>query len=151
MYPIIPPAQVSWNNLETLLVLGAKLDMPAILAHAASFIQSHMCLLDMAEGGTRFIWKWLPLLDAAGLDEVCALCIERAVQLGKTSCGVPSRLQGLSSKALQRLVLCLATDGYCFACTPRNVSRNSYPGAGSGMYKLYNSEEVASILGQELP
>jgi hypothetical protein len=49
--------QVSWNNLETLLVLGAKLDMPAILAHAASFIQSHMCLLDMAEGGTRFIWK----------------------------------------------------------------------------------------------
>jgi hypothetical protein len=49
--------QVNWSNLETLLVLGAKLDMPAILAHAASFIQSHMCLLDMAEGGTHFIWK----------------------------------------------------------------------------------------------
>lgn len=49
--------QVKWSNLETLLVLGAKLDMPAILAHAAAFIQNHMCLLDMAEGGMRFIWK----------------------------------------------------------------------------------------------
>jgi hypothetical protein len=49
--------QVTWSNLETLLVLGAKLDMPAILAHAASFIENHMCLLDMAEGGSRFIWK----------------------------------------------------------------------------------------------
>lgn len=151
MYPVIPPAQVKWSNLETLLVLGAKLDMPAILANAAAFIQNHMCLLDMAEGGMRFIWKWLPLLDSAGLDEVCALCIERAVQLDKSSCSVESRLRGLSSKALQRLVLCLATDGYCFACTPRSMPRSSYPGAAGGHYKLYNSEEVASILGQELP
>jgi hypothetical protein len=95
--------------------------------------------------------RWLPLLDSAGLDDVCGLCIQRAVQLDKTSCGVESRLQGLSGKALQRLVLCLATDGYCFACMPRGTSRNSYPGAAGSSYKLYNSEEVASILGQELP
>jgi hypothetical protein len=95
--------------------------------------------------------RWLPLLDSAGLDEVCALCIQRAVQLDKTSCSVECRLQGLSSKALQKLVLCLATDGYCFACMPRGAARNSYPGAAGSSYKLYNSEEVASILGQDLP
>lgn len=36
MYPVLPPAQVDWDNLEALLVLGAKLDMPALLARAGA-------------------------------------------------------------------------------------------------------------------
>lgn len=36
MYPVLPPAQVDWYNLEALLVLGAKLDMPALLARAGA-------------------------------------------------------------------------------------------------------------------
>ncbi|KAF8060600.1 Pacrg [Scenedesmus sp. PABB004] len=146
MYPLIPPPSVSWDNLEVLLTLGAKLDMPAILARAGAFVETHMCLLDMAEGGTRFVWRVLQLTDAAGLDAVCDTCIQRAVALDRRSAASPANLAGLSVWALQRLVTHLAAERGD-ASPPDGTPRSSFTGGGLPIYRLYHEPAVASILG----
>lgn len=40
-YPVIPPPQVTWANAGTLLEVGNRLDMPAVLAKAAAFLSAN--------------------------------------------------------------------------------------------------------------
>ncbi|WIA23140.1 hypothetical protein OEZ86_010038 [Tetradesmus obliquus] len=94
IYPVVPQALVTWDNLEmstascvgcygscqVLLAIGSKYDMPALLSRAATFLESNKNVLNSKPGSLQFVWKWIPLADAAGLSEVAQACIDSAVK-----------------------------------------------------------------------
>jgi hypothetical protein len=53
---------VSWDNLEALLVLSDKYDIPGIASMAADFLKS---VTDFSSSSTAptYIWKWLLVVD----------------------------------------------------------------------------------------
>ena len=113
MYPSeAEAATVSWDNLEALLVLSDKYDMPAIAVKGAIFLDAHSSELGHWEDDPKNIWKWLPLLDKAVL--CCNLskhllenCIFRAVSKFRQTCSAEN-LGSLSPSSVILLATAMA-------------------------------------------
>jgi hypothetical protein len=87
--PFIYPgegAEVTWENLEELLVLGDKYHMPDLASRASKFLKAHQAELNSDDKDYKYIWKWILLLDhAAGKKSLCEACIQRvATQFSHT-------------------------------------------------------------------
>jgi hypothetical protein len=104
-YPSVEPAAVSWDNLEALLVLGDKYDMPVLREKAGGFLTSHV--KDLAADSAQ-LWKWMKLADKASLPAAVETCVAAISRRHRSSCCVKDNLQGLSREAVEALVCALA-------------------------------------------
>ena len=141
--PFIYPgdgAEVTWDNLEALLVLGDKYDMPHLASRAAKFLNTHVAELNSNEEDDKYIWNWIYLLDrAAGANRsLCDSCISRVATYFKVTC-TSENMKGLSRGAVERLASALAgtlthldsTRRFCPRCGRTDASRMRWrPGLG---------------------
>ena len=102
-YPSVEPATVNWDNLEALLLLGDKYDMPVLREKAGVFLTAHIKDITAAEQ----LWKWMKLADKAGLKAAVEMCVT-AISLRHRSSCVKENLQGLSREGVEMLVCALA-------------------------------------------
>ena len=112
MVPFIYPGEqpeVTWNNLDSLLVLGDKYDMPDLASRAAKFLEAHQKELNGSGKDPKYIWKWILLLDhaAAGKESLCESCIQRVTVFFKGTC-TRDNMKGLSREALEMMASALA-------------------------------------------
>jgi hypothetical protein len=110
--PFIYPgdeAEVTWDNVEALLVLGDKYDMPDLACRASKFLNTHLKELNNKAQDCKYIWKWILLLDhaAAGNKSLCDSCIKRVALCFKSTCTMEN-MKGLSRDAVERLAAALA-------------------------------------------
>ena len=136
IYPGEQP-QVKWDNLEALLLLGDKYDMPDLASRAAKFLAAHQGELNSTKNDSKYIWKWILLLDkaAAGKDweSLFEKCIQRVANSFKATC-TRENMKGLSREAMEMLASALAgtmtfkspeIPGICPCCKGRTASLNS--------------------------
>jgi hypothetical protein len=112
IYPGNDEVEVTWDNLEALLVLGDKFDMPDLAYRATKFLVAHHANLSSHDKDPKNIWKWILLLDqhAAGLKNkslVLESCIQRAAVYFKDTC-TRQNTNGLSREAVEMLAAALA-------------------------------------------
>ena len=109
IYPGAEQPEVTWANLEPLLVLGDKYDMPSLASRAAKFLEAHQHELNSTEKDSKYIWKWLLLLDnaAAGKESLMESCIQRVAYFFKATC-TRKNMEGLSKEAVGMLASALA-------------------------------------------
>ena len=123
IYPGDQP-EVTWDNVEALLVLGNKYDIPRLASRATQFVSAHQHELDTLPESCSYIWKWIFLLDNAaipgreGLFEDCIQIVATNSQFKRTC--KRENMKGLSTKALEMLASALAGmfpfKGWCPTC-----------------------------------
>ena len=143
-YPGDQPEQVTWDNVEALLVLGDKYDIPKLASRALQFLKAHLHELNISKGSCRYIWKWVSLLDNAAAADGRGCVFEKCIQTVTTSfrdtCTMEN-MKGLSTQALAMLASALArtlpskntsksvSRGWCPTCriagTPLETPENS--------------------------
>ena len=75
MYPNEPHV-VTWDNLEALLELGDKHEMPALLKYASGFFDQHAMEVSADRTSPKSCFKWLPLLEKTECkDEIVVKCM----------------------------------------------------------------------------
>jgi hypothetical protein len=107
------------NLLPNLLVRFCRLQV--VLGHAAEFLQANVSSLDEDDvsdpESARYAFKWLQLADTAGLTDACEACIDRIVELDRSSC-TPDKLEGMSRQMLLHLIeATLAVASFCRYCS----------------------------------
>ena len=140
-YPGEQP-EVTWDNVEVLLVLGNKYDMPDLESRAAKFLDAHHQELNSIEQDSKYIWKWILLLDnaAAGKESLYENCIQRLTVYFRNTC-TRENMKGLSKEAVEMLASALAGTmtfknpidlrGVCPCCTALGC-RGGRGGRGGG-------------------
>ena len=94
VYPVSPTPTVSFDNLELLMVIGSKYDMPSLLSRANTFLIQHtQQLVHAPKDSPLAIWKWLKLTDQACLEEACEACVAKLLELPAS--GMPVGAQEL--------------------------------------------------------
>ena len=108
LYPVSEPAQVTWSNLEAVLVVGDKYDMPHIMSRGVKFLDAHMHELNTTEGHEKYIWKWLYLMDKTAELPECSVrnCLLRLKGFNHTC--TMARVQQLSRGTVDLLVAAFA-------------------------------------------
>jgi hypothetical protein len=111
MYPSgSPRPEVSWDNVEALLVLADKYDMPGIGSMAADFLKSvpeyEFSSSSTAQDG---IWKWLLLSDrvAAGHPQLLEDLIQKVAASFQQTC-TEENVGRLSQRSVVLLTCALA-------------------------------------------
>ena len=109
MYPSgAPRPEVTWDNLEALLVLADKYDIPAIASMASEFLK--VCGgFSSNSKNQHYIWKWLPILDrmAGSHKELLEDAIQKTAASHKLTC-TPENVQSLSQQSIVLLTCALA-------------------------------------------
>ena len=120
VYPLVPPAEATWDNLEVLLQMGDKYGMPGLMHKVCT--TAKYCELTL-EPGKLFLWKWIQTLDAFGVTAAAKQCIDshKPVRALVDACP-PDILASLRSETLQHLVKVMKPwvvdrkSGYCLRC-----------------------------------
>jgi hypothetical protein len=130
--PFIYPgdeAEVTWDNLEALLVLGDKFDMPDLASRASKFLNAHQAELNSNNQDSKYIWKWILLLDhAAGNKSLCESCIQRVATQFRSTCN-RENIKGLSREVMEMLTVALAENDppqkVCPSCRRQGIDMGS--------------------------
>ena len=108
IYPVVPTPRVTLENLEVLVQLAHKYEIPVVLHRADHFLKSHIVSLvgNSCSDFATHVWKWLTVADQSGLEDACAACVAKLLTEPKAAAQVcsPEALQGISPKTLHRLV-----------------------------------------------
>jgi hypothetical protein len=99
----------TWDNLEALLVLGDKYDMPGLASLAIKFLDVNQRELNGNAQDTKYIWKWIYLLDRKATDSnkpVREISMQRAALCFKSKCTMEI-MKGLSREAMEMLAATL--------------------------------------------
>jgi hypothetical protein len=103
-------AAVTWDNVEALLVLGDKYDMPGVACRASKFLNKNQKEMNSNEKDPNYIWKWILLLDhmaTAGNKPVFESCIQKVALRFKETCTMDN-MKVLSKEGVEMLAGTLA-------------------------------------------
>ena len=135
--------EVTWDNLEALLVLGDKYDISGLATRAANFLDANQNELKGDDKDSKYIWKWILLLDsaAAGSEAMYEICIQRAALFFKNTC-TRANMKELSKEEVEVLASTMAATmpisssikGICPRCKNRGIDQGSARAASQKYY-----------------
>jgi hypothetical protein len=109
MYPRQDEVEVTWDNLEALLVLGDKFDMPGLAYQATKFLDANQANLNINDKDIKNTWKWMLLLDHAAAVNKSLLesFVQRAAVCFRETC-TRKNMKCLSRESVEALAAALA-------------------------------------------
>ena len=115
IYPGQPYAELTGDNLEALLVVGDKYDMPDLAHRVSTFLAAHLEELNSNPGDPMYVWTWISLLDRVAADIAYTGLLERCIKVVaerfKYTC-TEENMQHLSRRALVMLASVLARSSH---------------------------------------
>eukprot|EP00877_Chromochloris_zofingiensis_P003824 jgi/Chrzof1/13442/Cz07g33110.t1 len=103
MYPVLPRAQVSWRNAETLFVLADKYDMPYIMDVVSSFLLDSVNTFSTTPGRLDSVASWMRLASTCGQKKVLNKCWTTVLQTRGME--VADMLDDISTQDLKALMV----------------------------------------------
>lgn len=110
VYPVTPQPQPTWEVMKTLMLIGNKYSMPALLQRVGIMITHNVRDLDLDTDSELFVWDWVCRLGHNGLTDAATTIVSsysgKALHELMNVCPA-KRLYELSSSTLAPLVIAM--------------------------------------------